>query len=108
MGTCKESSCLWFIASVKMNNITGFILWEYNKKHEYKLINKIVKFTYAGVSTKMKSQVAIMKIDILKNYMQNTFGLKIEKMTSYRARAKASLRYLGIIWKYIRNYFSML
>ena len=32
-----------------------------------------------------------MKIDLLKNYMQETYGLKIKKMTLYGARAKAWL-----------------
>lgn len=39
------------------------------------------------VATKIKSQVAIdpnVKIDLLKNFMQETYGLKIENLTLYR------------------------
>ena len=57
-----------------------------------------MKVTYAWVATKIESQVAIdsnVKIDLLKNYMQETYGLKIEKITLYRARAKAWLEVFG-------------
>ena len=81
-----------------MNDRSGFILCEYNKKHDCGLTNRTLKVTSTWVATKRKSQVAIdlnVKIDILKNYMQETFGLKIEKMTLYTARAKARLEVLG-------------
>ncbi|KAK9187486.1 hypothetical protein WN944_018882 [Citrus x changshan-huyou] len=36
-----------------------------------------------------------VRIDILKNHVQETYGLKIGKMTLYRARAKARLEVFG-------------
>ena len=57
-----------------------------------------MKFTSTWFATKIKIQVVVnpnVEIDILKNYMQETFGLKIEKMTLYTARAKARLEVFG-------------
>ncbi|KAK9205867.1 hypothetical protein WN943_016137 [Citrus x changshan-huyou] len=48
------------------------------------------------VASKIKGQVAIdpnVNIDILKNHVQETYGLKIGKMTLYRAKAKARLEH---------------
>ena len=75
MGTCKELGCPWFVAGAKLNDGTGFILREYNKKHKCRLTSKIVKVTSARVATKIKSQVVFnqnVKIDLLKNYMEET------------------------------------
>ena len=36
-----------------------------------------------------------MKIDLLKNFMQETYGLKIENWTLYQARAKARTEVFG-------------
>ena len=51
-----------------------------------------MKVTSTWVAGKIKNQVVVdpnVKIGILKNYLQETFRLKIGKMTLYRARAKA-------------------
>ncbi|KAK9205168.1 hypothetical protein WN943_015435 [Citrus x changshan-huyou] len=64
----------------------------YNKKHECRLTSKTVKVSSSWVASKIKSQVAIdpnVKIDLLKNFMQETYGLKIQNLALYRARAKA-------------------
>ncbi|KAK9211410.1 hypothetical protein WN943_000786 [Citrus x changshan-huyou] len=70
----------------------------YNKKHEFRLTNKTVKVSSSWVASKIKSQIAIdpnVKIDLLKNFMQETYGLKIENLTLYRARAKARMEVFG-------------
>ena len=57
-----------------------------------------MKVTSAWVALKIKGQVVVdlnVKIDILKNHVQETYGLKIGKMTLYRARAKARLEVFG-------------
>ncbi|KAH9648646.1 SWIM-type domain-containing protein [Citrus sinensis] len=98
VGTCKKANCPWYVAGAKMNDGTGFILREYNKNHECTLINKTVKVTSTWVASKIKGQVAVdpnVKIDILKNHVQETYGLKIGKLTLYRARAKARLEVFG-------------
>ncbi|KAH9768456.1 SWIM-type domain-containing protein [Citrus sinensis] len=59
---------------------------------------KTVKVSSSWVASKIKSQVAIdpnVKIDLLKNFMQETYGLKIENLTLYRARAKARTEVFG-------------
>ena len=86
------------MASVKLNDGTGFILRKYNKKHECKLTSKTVKVTSAWVATKIKSQVTVdpnVKIDLLKNFMKGTYGLKIKNMTLYRATTKARIEIFG-------------
>ena len=86
------------MSGTKLNDEIGFILREYNKKHECRLTNKTVKVTFAWVTSKIKGQVIVdpnVKIDILKNHVQETYGLKIGKMTLYRARAKARLEVFG-------------
>ncbi|KAH9751096.1 SWIM-type domain-containing protein [Citrus sinensis] len=98
VGTCKEANCPWYVSGAKLNDGTGFILREYNKNHECRLTNKTVKVTSAWVASKIKGQVAVypnVKIDILKNHVQETYGLKIGKLTLYRARAKARLEVFG-------------
>lgn len=84
VATCKQTGCPWYVVGAKMNDRSGFILWEYNKKHDYRPTNKSVKVTFTWVATKIKNQVVVdpkVKIDILKYYMQETFRLKIKKMT---------------------------
>ncbi|KAK9202565.1 hypothetical protein WN944_017776 [Citrus x changshan-huyou] len=98
VSTCKEANCPWYVSGAKLNDGTGFILREYNKHHECRLTNKTVKVTSAWVASKIKGQVAVdpnVKIDILKNHVQETYGLKIGKLTLYRARAKARLEVFG-------------
>lgn len=72
MVTCKQHSCPWYVVGAKMNDRSGFILWEYNKKHDCRLANKTVKVTSTWVATKVKNQVIVdhnLKIDMLKNYI---------------------------------------
>ena len=94
LGTCKNADCPWYVSGAKLNNGTSFTLREYNKKHECRLTNKTVKVTSAWVASKIKGQVVVdpnVKIYILKNHVQETYGLKIGKMTLYRAKVKAKL-----------------
>ncbi|KAH9681171.1 SWIM-type domain-containing protein [Citrus sinensis] len=98
VGTCKEVGCPWYVAGAKLNDGTGFILRQYNKKHEYRLTGKTVKMSSSWVASKIKSQVAIdpnVNIDLLKNFIQETYGLKIENLTLYRARGKARIEVFG-------------
>ncbi|KAK9227179.1 hypothetical protein WN943_012228 [Citrus x changshan-huyou] len=98
VGTCKEAGCPWYVAGAKLNDGTGFILRQYNKKHECRLTSKTMKVSSSWVASKIKSQVAIdpnVKIDLLKNFMQETYGLKIQNLTLYRARAKARTEVFG-------------
>ncbi|KAH9801496.1 hypothetical protein KPL71_001059 [Citrus sinensis] len=97
LGTCKNADCPWYVSGAKLNNGTSFTLREYNKKHECRLTNKTVKVTSAWVASKIKGQVVVdpnVKIYILKNHVQETYGLKIGKMTLYRAKVKAKLEVL--------------
>ena len=63
----------------------------YQKKHESKLTKKSVKVTSTWVAEMIKGHVAIdanVKISLLKNYMQEKFRLKIEKLIMYRLEKK--------------------
>ncbi|KAH9749969.1 SWIM-type domain-containing protein [Citrus sinensis] len=96
--TCKEASCPWFVKGARLNDRNGFWLREYQKKHECKLTKKSVKVTSTWVAEMIKGHVAIdanVKISLLKNYMQEKFRLKIEKLTMYRAREKARILVYG-------------
>ena len=42
VGSCKEVDCPWYVASAKLNDGIGFILREFNKKHECRLTSKTV------------------------------------------------------------------
>ena len=104
VGTCKEAGCPRYVFDAKLNDETGFILWEYNKKQECRLTSKTIKVTSAWVAIKIKSQVVVepnVKIDLLKNFMQETYGLNIENMTLYRAREKA---WIEVFWDHSKGY----
>ncbi|KAH9718054.1 SWIM-type domain-containing protein [Citrus sinensis] len=96
--TCKEAGCPWFVKGARLNDRNGFWLRGYQKKHECKLTKKSVKVTSTWVAEIMKGHVAIdanVMISLLKNDMQEKFRLKIEKLTMYRVREKASIIVYG-------------
>ena len=108
VGTCKEAGCPWYVSGAKLNDGAGFILPEYNKRHECRLTSKTIKVTSTWVATNVKSQVVVdpnVKIDLLKNFMQETYGLHIENMTLYRARAKARTEVFGDHSMGYKNFF---
>ncbi|KAK9230122.1 hypothetical protein WN944_023089 [Citrus x changshan-huyou] len=88
-------------------------LTNYIQQHEYKLgadgKNKLklghmfrdiahFKEILHEVATKIKSQVTVdpnVKIDLLKNFIKETYGLKIKNMTLYRATTKARIEVFG-------------
>lgn len=68
VATCKWSSYTSYMVDAKINNRSGFILREYNKKHDCRLTNKIVKVASTWVVTKIKNQVVVdpnVKNDII-------------------------------------------
>ncbi|KAH9715583.1 SWIM-type domain-containing protein [Citrus sinensis] len=92
--TCKEAGCPWFVKGARLNDRNGFWLRGYQKKHECKLTKKSVKATSTWIAEMIKGHVATdanVKISLLKNYMQEKFRLKIEKLTMYRAREKVRI-----------------
>ena len=57
-----------------------------------------MKVTSTWIAEMIKGHVATdanVKISLLKNYMQEKFRLKIEKLTMYRAREKARILVYG-------------
>ncbi|KAK9233002.1 hypothetical protein WN943_023251 [Citrus x changshan-huyou] len=88
-------------------------LTNYIQQHEYKLStdgkNKLklghmfrdiahFREILHEVATKIKSQVIVdpnVKINLLKNFKKETYGLKIKNMTLYRATANARIKVFG-------------
>ncbi|KAH9671368.1 SWIM-type domain-containing protein [Citrus sinensis] len=96
--TCKEAGYPLFVNGARLNDRDGFWLRKYHKKHECKLTKKYVKVTSTWIAEMIKGHVAIdanVNISLFKNYKQEKFRLKIEKLTMYRAREKARILVYG-------------
>lgn len=106
--TCKVEDCPWYVNVGKVNKKTGIVIKELHKKHYCRQTGKSVAVSTRWMAEKIQSKVAIdphVKVSILKTFMHETYGLKLEKLKLYRARERARLEITGDHSKSYEKFF---
>ncbi|XP_024046636.1 uncharacterized protein LOC127900319 [Citrus sinensis] len=91
-GKCKISECPWYVMGGKIRGKGGFAIKELQKKHECRQTRKSVAVNSKWIAEKIKSKVTVdphVKISVLREFMLETYGVRIGDLKLYRARERA-------------------
>ncbi|KAK9184926.1 hypothetical protein WN943_025278 [Citrus x changshan-huyou] len=91
-GKCKISECPWYVMGGKIRGKGGFAIKELQKKHECRQTGKSVAVNSKWIAKKIKSKVTVdphVKISVLREFMLETYGVRIGDLKLYRARERA-------------------
>ena len=91
-GKCKTDGCPWYVVGGKIRGKGGFVIKELHNKHDCRQTEMSVNVTSKWIAEKIKSKVAVdphVKISVLHEFMQETFGVRIGNLKLYRARERA-------------------
>ncbi|KAK9175831.1 hypothetical protein WN944_027841 [Citrus x changshan-huyou] len=89
---CKTDGCLWYVVGGKIMGNGGFVIKELQNKHDCRQTEMLVNVTSKWIAEKIKSKVVVdphVKISVLHEFMQETFGVRIGNLKLYRARERA-------------------
>ncbi|KAK9178548.1 hypothetical protein WN943_027740 [Citrus x changshan-huyou] len=89
---CKINDCPWYVMGGKIRGKGGFAIKELQKKHECRQTGKSVAVNSKWIAEKIKSKVVVdphVKISVLHEFMQETYGVRIGDLKLYRARERA-------------------
>ncbi|KAK9232485.1 hypothetical protein WN943_022731 [Citrus x changshan-huyou] len=88
---CKISECPWYVMGGKIRGKGGFAIKELQKKHECRQTRKSVAVNSKWIAEKIKSKVVVnphVKISVLREFMLETYGVRIGDLKLYRARER--------------------
>ncbi|KAH9735134.1 SWIM-type domain-containing protein [Citrus sinensis] len=91
-GKCKISECPWYVMGGKIRGKGGFAIKELQKKHECRQTGKSVAVNSKWIAEKIKSKVVVdphVKISVLREFMLETYGVRIGDLKLNRARERA-------------------
>ncbi|KAH9794012.1 SWIM-type domain-containing protein [Citrus sinensis] len=91
-GKCKISDCPWYVMGGKIRGNGGFAIKELQKKHECRQTGKSVAVNSKWIAEKIKGKVVVdphVKISVLREFMHETYGVRIGDLKLYRARERA-------------------
>ncbi|KAH9698180.1 SWIM-type domain-containing protein [Citrus sinensis] len=91
-GKCKTDGYLWYVVGGKIRGKGGFVIKELQNKHDCRQTEMSVNMTSKWIAEKIKSKVVVdphVKISVLHEFMQETFGVRIGNLKLYRARERA-------------------
>ncbi|XP_052289946.1 uncharacterized protein LOC127899849 [Citrus sinensis] len=91
-GKCKISECPWYVMGGKIKGNGGFAIKELQKKHECRQTGKSVAVNNKWIAEKIKRKVVVdphVKISVLREFMLETYGVRIGDLKLYRGRERA-------------------
>ena len=75
----------------KIKGKSGFVIKKLQNKHDYKQTKKSINVTSKWITEKIKSKVDVaphVKSYVLHEFMQETFGVRIENLKLYKAKER--------------------
>ncbi|KAH9702968.1 SWIM-type domain-containing protein [Citrus sinensis] len=107
-GKCKTDGCPWYVVGGKIRGKGGFVIKELQNKHDCRQTEMSMNMSSKWIAKKIKSKVVVdphVKIYVLHEFMQETFGVRIGNLKLYRARERAMIDIHGDHAKGYENLF---